>query len=112
MSVAERDVIPGPIRDVLRRPDLDAAVARQRLRFEARVLRVHMINRRTQRGDRGERIGSHPEEMARVEVDPDGLADRVSQSEESTGAIDVLVAAQFEAQLGDAAALRISDELA
>src|SRR6516165_9296733 len=88
VSTAESHVIPSPMRDILTRPDLDPSVARQRIRFEARVLRVHMIDGQPQRGDRGERIGAHPQQMTWVKIDADRLADRVAQSEESTDAID------------------------
>ena len=81
VPAAERDVVPGPVRKILGRPDLDAAVPRQRLRFEARILGVNMVDGRPQLRDRGEWIGAHPKQMAGVEIDADRLADRVAQPE-------------------------------
>ena len=46
MAAAQGDVIPGPLREVLRRPDLDAPVQRQRLWLEARVLGVYVVDGR------------------------------------------------------------------
>ena len=49
--------------------------------------------------------------MTGVEIDTDGVADRVAQPEEGADAVDVLVPMQFEAELPDADALGISDKL-
>jgi len=49
--------------------------------------------------------------MTGVEIDTDGVADRVAQPEEDADAVDVLVPMQFEAELPDADALGISDKL-
>ena len=62
--------------------------------------------RRSRRG-----VGAHPYQMTGVEIDTDGVADRVAQPEEDADAVDVLVPMQFEAELPDADALGISDKL-
>src|SRR4029077_13217357 len=98
MAAAQGDVVPGPLREVLRRPDLDAPVQRERLWLEARVLGVHVVDGRSERRDRSERVSAHPHQMAGVEIDADRLADRVAQSEEGADTVDILVAVQFEAE--------------
>src|SRR6266566_3683062 len=50
--------------------------------------------------------------MAGVEIDADGVADRIAQPKEGFDIVDVLMAVQFEAELPDAEAVRIDDELA
>src|SRR5437868_9367970 len=59
VAMAQRYVIPGPLRYVFCGPNLNAAIARQILSFEPGVLGVHMVDRRAQPRDRGERIGTH-----------------------------------------------------
>jgi hypothetical protein len=53
MAAAKADVVPGPVREVLRRPDLDAPLQRERLWLEEGVLGVDVVDGRPQRRDRG-----------------------------------------------------------
>ena len=83
------------------------AVDRRGGGIDARVLGVHVIDRRRQRARRGQRIGAHPEQMARIEVRADRRTDRLAQPEQRLHVVDVLLAVQFQAQLAPRRPLRL-----
>jgi hypothetical protein len=81
-AVAQGDVVPSPILDLLVSNGFRAARQAERHLIQRGVLRVRMMNGIAKGINGGQRVGAHPEKVARVQISPDDRPNLLSQSQQ------------------------------
>ena len=108
----ERDVAPRARPEIAAGRGVDDAVDAGIDGIDARVLRMHVVDGVAERDRRRQRIGTHPHEVAGVEVGADRFPHGVAQPLERRDVVDVLIAVKLETQARNALLAGIGDEIA
>jgi hypothetical protein len=70
-AIANRDVFTGPIGRIFYRLDLQETIDVDQTTLEVHALAVYVADHRAKRTHQGDRIGTHPDQMAGIHIQPD-----------------------------------------